>query len=86
MRAPLSKEAAGRLNEREEAFLEDIEDRGEEESQSQENEQLVCQLPSVVLEDQIPPEVDGSRHVFKLLVGFLHGRGGGGCYEERRGS
>lgn len=82
MRAPLSKEAAGWLNEREKSFLKDVEDRGKEESQSQENEQLVRQLSSVVLEDQIPPEVDGSCHVFKLLVGFLHCRGGGGCYEE----
>lgn len=60
------------LNEREETFLEDVEDGGEEEGQSQEDEQLVRQLSAVVLEDQLPPQVDGSRHVLELLVGFLH--------------
>lgn len=66
------------LYEREEPLLEDVEDGGKEEGQSQEDEQLVCQLPSVVLEDQLPAEVDCSRHVFKLLVGFLDCSGGGG--------
>lgn len=74
-----SKESAWRLDKREEAFLEDVEDGSEEECQSQEDEQLVRQLPAVVLEDQLPTEVDGSRHVFKLLVGFLHCSGGGRC-------
>lgn len=85
MRAPLSNSvelAAGLLNEREETLLEDVEDGGEEEGQSQEDEQLVRQLPPVVFEDQFPPQVNGSRHVFKLLVGFLHRPGGGGCGEE----
>lgn len=67
------------LNEREEAFLQDVEDRGEEESQSEEDEQLVCQLSPVVLEDESPPQVDGSCHVFELLIGFLHRPGGSGC-------
>lgn len=75
---------AGRLNEREETFLKDVEDGGEEEGHGQEDEQLVCQLPPVVLEDQFPPQVDGSCHVFELLVGFLHRPGGGGCGEEER--
>lgn len=58
MRAPLrtsSEVAASQLNEREEAFLKDVEDSGEEEGQSQEDEQLVRQLPPVVFEDQFPP-------------------------------
>lgn len=67
------------LNEREEAFLQDVEDRGEEESQSEEDEQLVRQLSPVVLEDESPPQVDGSCHVFELLIGFLHRPGGRGC-------
>lgn len=70
------------LNEREETLLQDVEDGGEEQGHSQEDEQLVCQLPPVVLKDQFPPQVDGSCHVFKLLVGFLHRPGGGGCGEE----
>lgn len=74
--------AAVQLNEREETFLEDVEDGGEEEGQSQEDEQLVRQLSAVVLEDQLPPQVDGSRHVLELLVGFLHCPGWGGCGEK----
>lgn len=66
------------LNEDEDAFFEDVEDGGEEEGQSQEDEQLVRQLPPVVLEDQLPPQVDGSRHISELLVGFLHRPGGCG--------
>lgn len=76
------KESPWELNKRKEPFLKDVEDSGEEEGQSQEDEQLVGQLPPVVLEDQLPPKVDGSRHVFKLLVGFLHCSGGGACGEE----
>lgn len=70
--------SAARLNEGKEAFLEDVKDSGEEEGQSQEDEQLVRQLPPVVLEDQLPAQVDGSSHVLKLLVGFQHCPGGGG--------
>lgn len=50
----LKQNSAGALNEGEEALLEDVEDRGKEESKSQEDEQLVCQLPPVVLQDQLP--------------------------------
>lgn len=71
------KESARGLDEREEPFLEDVEDGGKEEGQGQKDEQLVRQLPPVVLEDQLPAEVDCSRHAFKLLVGFLHCSGGG---------
>lgn len=71
------KESARGLYEREEPFLEDVEDGGKEEGQSQEDEQFVCQLPPVVLEDQLPAEMDCSRHGFKLIVGFLHCSGGG---------
>lgn len=71
--------SVGQLNEREEAFLQDVEDSGEEERQSKEDEQLVCQLSSVVLENESPPQVDGSCHVSELLIGFLHRPGGSGC-------
>lgn len=67
------------LNEREEAFLQDVKDSGEEESQSEKDEQLVRQLSPVVLEDEPPPQVDGSCHVFELLIGFLQCPGGSGC-------
>lgn len=73
---------ASQLNKREETLLKDVEDGGEEEGQSQEDEQLVRQLPPVILEDELPPQVDGSCHVSELLVGFLHRPGGGGCGEE----
>lgn len=70
------------LDEGEEPFLQDVEDGGQEEGQSQEDEQLVRQLPAVVLQDQLPAQVDGSRHVLELLVGLLHRPGGGGCGRE----
>lgn len=87
MRSPLrtnSEVASVHLNEREQAFLKDVQDGGEEEGQGQKDEQLVRQLSPVVLEDKFPAEVDGSGHVFKLLVGFLHrpGRGGWDGKEE----
>lgn len=63
------------LYERKEPLLEDVEDGGKEEGQCQEDEQLVCQLPPVVLENQLAAEVDCSRHVFKLIVGFLYRSG-----------
>lgn len=62
----------GRLNEGEETFLEDVEDGGKEEGKCKEDEQLVCQLPPVVFQDELPAQVNGSCHAFKLLVGFLH--------------
>lgn len=71
--------SVGQLNEREEAFLQDVEDSGEEERQSKEDEQLVCQLSSVVLENESPPQVDGSCHVSELLIGFLHRPRRSGC-------
>lgn len=67
------------LNKREKAFLQDVEDSGEEEGQSEEDEQLVCQFSPVVLEYEFPPQVDGSSHVFELFIGFLHRPGGSGC-------
>lgn len=60
------------LNEWEQAFLKDVEDGGKEEGQGEEDQQLVCQLSPVVLEDQLPSQVDCSCHAFKLLIGFLH--------------
>ena len=71
--------SVGQLKEREESFFQDVEDSGEEESQSKEDEQLVCQLSPVVLEDESPPQVDGSCHIFELLIVFLHRPGGSGC-------
>lgn len=73
-----AEKPAGGLDEGEEAFFEDVQDGGEEEGHGQEDQQFVRQLPPVVLEDQLPPKVDGSRHGSKLLVGFLHCSGGGG--------
>lgn len=82
MCAPFKEQQSTWLNEGEETFLKDVENSSEEEGQSQEDQQLVRQLPTVVLQDQLPSQVDGSCHVFKLLVGFLHCPGGGGCGEE----
>lgn len=76
--------SASCLDEGEETFLQDVEDGGEEKGQSQEDEQLVRQLPPVILEDQFPAQVDGSCHVLKLLVGFLHRPGRSGCGEEQK--
>lgn len=70
-----------RLDEGEETFLKNVEDRGEEEGQGQEYEQLVRQLAPVVLEDQLSSQVDGSCHAFELLVCFLHCPGGRGWGE-----
>lgn len=50
----LSHQLSFWLNEGEEPFFKDIEDGSEEEGQSQEDEQLVCQFPSIVLKDQLP--------------------------------
>lgn len=65
------------LKKREEALLKDIKNGGEEQGQSQEDEQLVGQLSTVVFEDQFSPEVDRPGHAFKLLIGFQHSSGGG---------
>lgn len=69
------------LKKREEALLKDIKNGGEEQGQSQEDEQLVGQLSTVVFEDQFSPEVDRPGHAFKLLIGFQHSSGGGPCNE-----
>lgn len=70
------------LNEGEEAFFKDVEDGGKEEGQSKKDQQLVRQFPPVVLQDQLPPQMDGPCHVFKLLVGFQHCPGGANCGER----
>lgn len=54
----------------EEALFDDVEDSGQEEGEGQEDEQLVGQLPAVVLGDELPPQLDGARHGFKFLIGI----------------
>lgn len=58
------------LQEGEQSLLDDVEDRGEEESQRQEDEQFVCELPAVVLGDEFPPQLDGPGHGLELLICF----------------
>lgn len=71
----------------EESFLQDVEHCGQEERQRQEDEQLVSQLPTVVLGDEFPPELNGSRHGLELFIGLLDSPGGGGYrQEEERGA
>lgn len=67
------------LEEEEDSLLEDVEDRGEEECESEEDEQFVSELPAVVLSDELSPQLDGSGHGLKLIVG-LQDRLRRGCY------
>lgn len=69
------------LNKGKETFLKDVEDCCKEEGQSEEDEQFVGQFPPVVLQDQFPPQVNGSCHIFKFFICFQHSPGGGGCNE-----
>lgn len=59
----------GLLQEGKESFLEDVEHGGAEEGQGQEDEQLVRELPPVVLGDELPAQLDGASHGLELLVG-----------------
>lgn len=59
------------LQEGEQSLLDNVEDRGEEERQRQEDEQFVCELPTVVLGDEFPTQLDGPRHGLELLICFL---------------
>lgn len=77
-----SSEAPG-LQEREQSLLKDVENCGEEEGERQEDEQFVSELPTVVLGDEFPAELNGPRHGLKLLVGFLDGPRGG-CFKAER--
>lgn len=65
-----SSEVPG-LQEGEESLLKDVENCGEEESQRQEDEEFISQLPAVVLGDEFSPELDGPSHGLKFLVGLL---------------
>ena len=67
------------LEEEEESLLEDVEDCGEEQCESEEDEQFVSELPAVVLSDELSPQLDGSGHGLKLIVG-LQDRLRRGCY------
>lgn len=73
------------LDEGEESLFEDVEHSGQEERQRQEDEQLVSELTAVVLEDELPAQVDVSRHAPELLIGLLHRLGGGDCRERSGG-
>lgn len=73
------------LQEWEKSLLEDVKNGGEEESQCQEDEQFISELPAVVLGDEFPPELNGPRHGLKLLVRLLN-RSRRGRFEQRRGN
>lgn len=59
------------LQEGEQSLLQDVEDRGEEESQGQEDEQLVGELPAVVLGDEFSSQLNGPSHGLKLVIRLL---------------
>ena len=67
------------LQEGEESFFEDVQNGGEEKCKCQENEKFISELSSVVLGDEFPPELDGSRHGFKFIIRFLD-RPRWGCF------
>lgn len=57
----------------EQSLLQDVENRGQEECDSQEDEQFISELSTVVLSDELPAEVDRPRHGLKLIIGLLDG-------------
>lgn len=59
------------LQEGEQPLLKDVENCGEEERESEEDEQLISELPAVVFGDEFPAELDGPRHGLKFIVGLL---------------
>lgn len=67
----------------EQSLLEDVENSTEKQSQCEEDEQFICQLPAVVLGDELPPELDGPCHGLELVIGLLDGPGGG-CLKQQR--
>lgn len=70
-RGARSLRAGPGLQEGEQSLLEDVDHCGEKEGERQEDEQLVGELSAVVLGDEFPPELDGPRHVLKLVVSLL---------------
>lgn len=71
------------LQKGEQPLLEDVENSGEEQGQSQEDEQLVRELPAVVLGDEFPPELDGPRHAPEFFIGLVD-RPWGGRFKQQR--
>lgn len=78
-----SKKRVPGLQEGEKSLLEDVENCGEEESQCQEDEQFVSELPAVVLGDEFSPELNGPRHGLELLICLLD-CSRGGCFKQER--
>lgn len=70
---------AGILQKWEESLFQDIEHCGQEEGEGQEDEQLVRQLPAVVLGDQLPSQLDRPRHGLEFLICFQDSSGRIGC-------
>lgn len=68
--AELCGEVPG-LQEGEQPLLQDVEDRGEEEGQGQEDEQLVGELPAVVLGDEFSSQLNGPCHGLELVICLL---------------
>ncbi len=60
------------LKEREKSFLQDVHDCSQEERESEEDKQLVCQFPSIVFNDQLSAQLYSSCHGFKLFISLLH--------------
>ncbi len=60
------------LKERKKSFLQDVQDCSQEERDSEENKQLVCQFSSIVFNDQLSAQLYSSCHGFKLFISFLH--------------
>ncbi|TNN47918.1 hypothetical protein EYF80_041861 [Liparis tanakae] len=66
------------LQEGEQPLLQDVEDGGEEEGERQQEEELVRELPPVVLGEELPPQLDGPRHGPELLAALVDRPRGGG--------
>lgn len=61
-----------RSKEREESFLQNIQDCGQKKCQGQKDEQFVCQFTSVIFCDEFSSQLDGPCHSLKLFIGFLN--------------
>lgn len=72
------------LQEGEQSFFEDVQNGGKEEGQCQENEQFISELSPVVLGNELPPQLDGSRHAFKFIIGLLD-RPRRGSFQQNKG-
>lgn len=71
------------LQEGKESFFEDVQNSGQKKCQCQENEKFIGELSAVVLGDEFPPELDGSRHGFKFIISLLD-RPRWGCFEQSK--